>query len=781
MDKAYNDNIRPLLDLADKLQFLLKGTKIKIPRIASCGMQSHGKSSTLESITRISLPKGDGTVTVCPIKISLRRAKTEEEYARIKFEEESEEKYKKISLDDIAEKINEYQNIVKKKHNIKEGEIKLFDEVIQVEVNRKNAPNLTLIDLPGLNFNDDLKKQSEIINEKFLKEEETTVLLVMSGSEEITNSYAIEWMKKIPNYQKRFHPIITKADFLKDKSIGMYLGQIKSLNLKNLPALIVNKSGSNSKLSYEEMAKKEKEMINEIPNINKYPYIYKGLGELINHLIEIQKEDLEIAFYDINDKINKEISTNEEILKSLPGECRGQKDVFRMLDGCIKNFTKFLKNKMEKLKCNEDGTPKENLMKYHIHLKFKEHIEKTKIKMSELLSDSFCAEVTHNIIQFNSDNIPILEDNVAFNTLIKPKIEYILEEFEPTIRGIFDYMRAQIIPLIENSFGNYQQLKFKVQELFGEYAEEQKEKALNFYKEIYNLETANVLTYNIDIINKSNCLNKHINYFLLGKKIKREDENITQEQVQEQEEVKENKNKIKNKKDKLINLEEDILSNDYGQAVKDTFQQASKQINSLIGIVSDYDNERKARYTDSNTGRIKIAYKPQDISAFDEKIINRDEAKFYDENKYEFIPGFQYIDKEKLNHFKLMIKDGKVQLKTVNTITKMISYLEIMLNRVLDMFFLTIKKYLYDKLTDEDMISHIKDEIHLLSFEESKKLMEISSEITQKRNECQKNLKKFMQAKNMISNLKDNKYKSINTDNEKDEKLNHDEFETDNI
>ena len=38
-------------------------------------MQSHGKSSTLESITNISLPKGDGTVTVCPIKISLRKAK----------------------------------------------------------------------------------------------------------------------------------------------------------------------------------------------------------------------------------------------------------------------------------------------------------------------------------------------------------------------------------------------------------------------------------------------------------------------------------------------------------------------------------------------------------------------------------------------------------------------------------------------------------------------------------------------------------------------------------
>jgi len=152
MDKAYNENIRPLLDLADKLAPILKGTKIKIPRIASCGMQSHGKSSTLESITHISLPKGDGTVTICPIKISLRKANSEEEYARIKYEVEPEDKYIKISLDDISQKIIEYQNKVKQNKNVQEGEINLFDEVIQVEVNRINAPNLTLYDLPGLSF-----------------------------------------------------------------------------------------------------------------------------------------------------------------------------------------------------------------------------------------------------------------------------------------------------------------------------------------------------------------------------------------------------------------------------------------------------------------------------------------------------------------------------------------------------------------------------------------------------------------------------------------------------
>jgi len=80
----YNDKTRQLLYLTDSLLSLLNGTNIRIPRIASCGMQSHGNSSTLESITHISIPKWGGTVTISPIKISLRNSK-DKEYARIKL------------------------------------------------------------------------------------------------------------------------------------------------------------------------------------------------------------------------------------------------------------------------------------------------------------------------------------------------------------------------------------------------------------------------------------------------------------------------------------------------------------------------------------------------------------------------------------------------------------------------------------------------------------------------------------------------------------------------
>ena len=296
------------------------------------------------------------------------------------------------------------------------------------------------------------------------------------------------------------------------------MDEINSWGLQNNPALIINKAGDNSTLSYDEMAEKEIAMINQINNINKYPNIYKGINELIYHLIELQRKDLAKAFSDLMSRINKEISLNEEAINKLPKECKDQKEFFIMFEECIKKFSKILEKKMETLNCNEEGKPKENLMKYHIHLKFKEHIEKTKIKMSELFTESFCNEITNNIIQYNSDNISILEDTVAFNNLIKQKIIDAFTFFEPTILDIYDYMNSQIKPLIDNAFGYYHNLKIKVVKIFTDYADEQRKKVQDIFNELYSLETENVLTYNNDLIYKVNSLNKHINFYILDKK-----------------------------------------------------------------------------------------------------------------------------------------------------------------------------------------------------------------------------------------------------------------------
>ena len=56
---------RHFLDANDRLREILDGELIRLPTIAVIGSQSAGKSSILERLSGIDLPRGAGMVTRC--------------------------------------------------------------------------------------------------------------------------------------------------------------------------------------------------------------------------------------------------------------------------------------------------------------------------------------------------------------------------------------------------------------------------------------------------------------------------------------------------------------------------------------------------------------------------------------------------------------------------------------------------------------------------------------------------------------------------------------------
>jgi interferon-induced GTP-binding protein Mx1 len=70
------------MDLNDRINVLtMKETKINATRIVVAGDQSHGKTSLLEALCGINLPRGEGIQTRVPLILQLRRGN--EEYAVI--------------------------------------------------------------------------------------------------------------------------------------------------------------------------------------------------------------------------------------------------------------------------------------------------------------------------------------------------------------------------------------------------------------------------------------------------------------------------------------------------------------------------------------------------------------------------------------------------------------------------------------------------------------------------------------------------------------------------
>jgi hypothetical protein len=358
----------------------------------------------------------------------------------------------------------------------------------------------------------------------------------------------------------------------------------------------------------------------------------------------------------------------------------------------------------------------------------------------------------------------------------------------------------------------------------------------NFYNEIVFLETENISTFNSDINNKVNTMNKEINFYLFGdirpekrkcffaclKEVKdivkpellkfnafsiiskvsevflpcisnneeeeKDDEKIIENSnlvISTTKEITQSKKldaKIKDRvtKDdddqvlKSINeLNNEIeINSKYEGKVKEKYKKYSELTKSLIQINYNFEKEKNTRSYDNDEfeGRIKIAYRPQDIGTYNERMIDEEVLKIEKDAAIIFIPGFRYIQEKKLKQFKEFITKDDVQIRTANIITKMVSYLEIMLNRVLDMIFLSIQKYLYDSLIDDKMVCHLRNGIHILGFEKCKKLVEIKPEYGKKRTECINNIKNLKKALKEIDNLKSqNNVLYDNNDDDDDE------------
>ena len=145
MQTAFDAGIRPKLDAIDQVRRHLNGVDIELPAIVVVGDQSSGKSSVLESISGIALPRGGNLVTRCPLQLGLRRGRTES--AKLSFTDPEDSSHQvdwDLDLNEIAAAVEKATNELAGTNS------GLVPALISLQVTTPDAPDLTLIDLPGI-------------------------------------------------------------------------------------------------------------------------------------------------------------------------------------------------------------------------------------------------------------------------------------------------------------------------------------------------------------------------------------------------------------------------------------------------------------------------------------------------------------------------------------------------------------------------------------------------------------------------------------------------------
>uniref|UniRef100_A0A3Q4H349 Dynamin N-terminal domain-containing protein n=1 Tax=Neolamprologus brichardi TaxID=32507 RepID=A0A3Q4H349_NEOBR len=78
LNQQYDEKVRPLIDLIDSLRSLGVEKDLALPAIAVIGDQSSGKSSVLEALSGVALPRGSGELRNFPYISSVKvKLKTE--------------------------------------------------------------------------------------------------------------------------------------------------------------------------------------------------------------------------------------------------------------------------------------------------------------------------------------------------------------------------------------------------------------------------------------------------------------------------------------------------------------------------------------------------------------------------------------------------------------------------------------------------------------------------------------------------------------------------------
>nr|BAN84465.1 interferon-induced GTP-binding protein MX2 [Sus scrofa] len=253
----FEEKVRPCIDLIDSLRALGVEQDLALPTIAVIGDQSSGKSSVLEALSGVPLPRGSGIITRCPLALRLKKKECPWQ-GRIS--------YRKVELQ-LQDPSQVEREIRKAQDAIAGSGVGISHELISLEVTSPEVPDLTLIDLPGItrvavgNQPQDIGLQIKALIRKYIQEQQTINLVVVPCNVDIATTEALRMAQEVDPEGDRTIGILTKPDLVDTGAEKVVLNVMQNLtyHLKK-GYMIVKCRGQQeilNKLSLAEATKRE--------------------------------------------------------------------------------------------------------------------------------------------------------------------------------------------------------------------------------------------------------------------------------------------------------------------------------------------------------------------------------------------------------------------------------------------------------------------------------------------------------------------------------------------
>jgi GTPase SAR1 family protein len=258
-------DMRALVKQIQDLRHLgIEDSKIALPKICVVGDQSTGKSSLIEGMSEIQVPRSAGTCTRCPMEINLSdsdepwkcsisltnshifstkqgfrkvtKAKPlgpwnplsepqDEPFMTIFSKDQVQDAIKRAQLAILNPTTNPAEYLPGSSINIENATtvVKFSPNVVRLDITAPNFPNLSFYDLPGVISQTEVDDETYLVTivenlvKHYVSQENCIILLTLPMTDDATNSSAARIVREIKATHRTLG-VLTKPDRVEDVS-----------------------------------------------------------------------------------------------------------------------------------------------------------------------------------------------------------------------------------------------------------------------------------------------------------------------------------------------------------------------------------------------------------------------------------------------------------------------------------------------------------------------------------------------------------------------------------
>ncbi|XP_056160068.1 dynamin-related protein 4C-like [Syzygium oleosum] len=487
---SYNDRIRPLLDAVDKLQNLkVMKEGIQLPTIVIVGDQSSGKSSVLESLAGISLPRGQDICTRVPLIMRLQDRRQDESP---KLHLEFNGKIVNVSNeDDVSDAIVTATNVIASSGK------GISNTPLTLVVKKDGAPDLTMVDLPGITRvpvhgqPENIYEQiSEMIME-YIRPEETIILNVVSATVDFSTCESIRMSQMVDKTGKRTLAVVTKADKAPEGLLEKVTADDVNIGLGYV--CVRNRIGDES---YEEARLEEAKLFEMHPQLCKIDKSNVGVPVLAQKLMQIQATIMAKYLPEIIMKINDKLDANDAELKRMPKNMSSVEDAMMVFMEMMGSAKESLRKVL--LRGELDEYPDEKDM--HCTARLVEMLNQYYDELQNCPENdpttNFLLEEIEVLEEVKGIGLPDVLPHTAFLTLLQRKVKGISSKLPSFGVCVWDYIEGVAIRALMRHSENYPQLQWSTNRAVFNLINKMKEKTIDRMTEIVEMEKLTDYTCN---------------------------------------------------------------------------------------------------------------------------------------------------------------------------------------------------------------------------------------------------------------------------------------------